>query len=278
MPKIPLIVAPSWSRATRFTLKAARHLNWWFLKRLTPTRFLRGPQVRRDSFWRTTHVVRVLEQPPHLLAYFGHGEEDGLVGLEPLGYTLGRYLLRCEDAPWIQDFLVVSIACKVGQELADCALDAGVRGWLGASENMWVDFDFTDTDLDGLNDLVEVFTAPTKRLALGGTLQEAYEEFSRQTAYFVTLYGAKPGAEDLVETLQENQRVLHVYGDPQARWVPAGGTVGARSVPAVELETPPRRRLLPAVAGGALLGGVAGGPLGLFLGAGAGAAIGLRRA
>lgn len=228
MPKRPLIVAANRSPATRISFKTALHLNNWFRERGVEPICLFGPKARRNFLGRALKQLKANEEPPHLVIFISHGEDNLIVGQETgilrVVKTFPRLALvaQGQNDHWFKDCIVVALCCDTLEELGPSVIENGAVAYLGSNRKMLVDL--TDLDSSESLDVVDVFSESVKCLAEGNSVRVATQEHKEEAKYFLDLCinqgfcEARGLGGEYIYGMNMNSRFFDYIGDGNATW------------------------------------------------------------
>lgn len=162
------------------------------------------PFLKRDS------------KDPLLLIYGGHALEDRLIG-QIFFYSL----LNKNNASMLKDSICIIIpGCLNGQELAQAAIDNGVRTWIGS--DYWMYAAYPEREHNYLDDFYAHWAIIPLSIIDGKTAGEAFAHYTQighqlEQQYMQQFNAGKWDSGDMyAELVNLNTRRLKLFGDSSA--------------------------------------------------------------
>lgn len=177
--KMPIIIAPKYTRATFITSLASDHLyNWMRKNNYTPIKIsgfrTRKPIIRKELF------MANMQPKPLLICYFGHGLDDSWIGIEDVrARFFKRRLIKLGiNEDWLdKDAIIHTISCYTMNELGPELVKGKVRAYFGSTEKMLVNPIDNFIEPKTIPDFIDIFTIGQKFLCSGATTGEAFQYY-----------------------------------------------------------------------------------------------------
>ena len=219
MPKRPIIVMPSASRETQFSLDTALSIVNWFRANGYNPLTLHGLSTLRPGVESIIREVKATEDSPHFLVYVGHGHPGDLLGVKPIGerFRILRPVVADEpfaNAEILEGFIVYAVACDTLSDLGPEVIQKGGVAYIG--DRTPLHLLFSDLDNDNIPDFLELYTAIPRALGEGASTGNAFSQF-RSEAQSLRMYAA-PGSQEAF-ILDDTIRNFGLVGSTTARWV-----------------------------------------------------------
>lgn len=228
MERMPIIIAPKYTRATFMTAMAADHLyEWMRQKGFSPIKIsgfrTRKPVIRKEL------KLAEYQPKPLLICYFGHGLADAWIGMEDMrARFLKRTLIKIGiNDSWLdKDAIIYTISCFTLKELGPQLIKGGhVRTYFGSSEKMLVNPIDNNIEPKTVPDFVDIFTIGQKYIASGRSCGEALSAYYQRCDEIIQNY-EKSGLLDKSKQLRNayagikmNRDFFGAVGDLGSRWI-----------------------------------------------------------
>lgn len=222
MTREPVIVYSSWSVPTLITSLSAQHLSEWFKANGFDPIEVIGTSANRVRMQRVMGYIGDSGETKPLVCFFGHGLADSWVGWEPLGFKVPatRTVIAGVNDDLFKGGIVVAIACDTAKLLGHRVVESGALSYMGSDRAMFVGG--FEMDRDYVDDFIDLFTTPQKRLALGDTAMEAIRAFWKRGQDYINEYRQHSewaNVQTYIDAMEINIRGFQLIGEQDARWV-----------------------------------------------------------
>jgi len=227
MKRMPIIIAPKYTRATWMTSLAAEHLyNWMRKENFSPiyvSGFRTNRPIIRKELW-----LADLQPKPLFICYFGHGLDDSWIGHEDLrARFLKKKLIKLgRNEDWLdKDAIIYTISCYTMNKLGPALVKGKVRAYLGSTQKMLINPIDNKIEPATIPKFVDVFTIGQKALAFGYSAGEALALYMKRCDEIMRAWEATGKLEKSRQLrnayygIKMNRDYFGLVGDPNARWI-----------------------------------------------------------
>ena len=146
-----------------------------------------------------------------LILFAGHGEERSLLGSD------GRAIFDDNNIDYMENAMVIAIACKAGRWLSMSATSKGAKAFFGFSDIAYLPQ--SSEKHAYLSDFVRTFSVPLLALLEGYTVHLAFEQFQSLCREYSAQYEEKeydPYAGIMASWMIFNANCSHYEGAPNS--------------------------------------------------------------
>jgi hypothetical protein len=172
-----LIITPLNDIATGISINAGKELERFCIENKISYKTLTVMQAYRAIFESTLLFSKNID----LIAYYGHGVEDGLFGQHYLSK-----MLDVRNNRLLKDKIIFTMACWTGNELGPNTIEKGAKSYFGHGN--WYYGAITNSEHSYFEDWIDYVTIIPKELLRGKTTGEALFSYKNLIGEYLNKY------------------------------------------------------------------------------------------